>query len=53
MKYTLHAFLFKSELEKNLPIAVSKYITSIKSFRLAASIDKSTNQGSTAERFEF
>lgn len=52
-KYTLCSLLFKAEIIRNLPIAVSKHITSIESFRLATSIDKSTNQGSTAEWFEF
>lgn len=45
--------MFKAEIIRNLPIAVSKYITSVEPFRLATSIDKSTDQRSTAEWFEF
>lgn len=45
--------MIKAEIIRNLPIAVSKYVTSIEPFRLATSIDKSTDQGSAAEWFEF
>ena len=37
----------------NIPIAISKHVASVQSFRLAASVDESTNQRTVTEWLEF
>lgn len=45
-----HGTLLESQ---EIPIPISKHVTSIQSFRLAAAVDKSTNQRAVTEWFEF
>jgi hypothetical protein len=37
----------------NIPIAISEHIASVQSFRLTASVNKSTNQRAVTEWLEF